>query len=254
MNLKLFSREINLRKEIIAVLLVLFAAVAGVTGYFINRSGESIIIEKPVKEALTVGNTITGTSKGTETGTAPQQEELQKPEEDIKVYILGCVKNQGVVTLKKGQMIDDAIKAAGGPTEDADLENVNLVYKLNENVMVKIKSKKDTQLVKTNSNASTGGSGNKVIEAGASAVIIKDSGGVIVDEGTSQNGVKGKVNINTALVDELDTLPGVGQQVAQDIIAYREKHGEFKAITDIMKVPGIKESKFSRIKDYITVN
>jgi len=62
------------------------------------------------------------------------------------------------------------------------------------------------------------------------------------------------VNINTAGVDELDTLPGIGEAKARDIIAYREKHGRFGRIEDIMKVPGIKQNRFESIKDFITVD
>jgi len=95
--------------------------------------------------------------------------------------------------------------------------------------------------------------------AGAGVVIIRDSGNVeILDNNSGQaNGSKavgGKININTASAEELDTLPGIGRATAADIIEYREKHGKFKKIEDIMKVTGIKENKFNKIKDYITVD
>jgi competence protein ComEA len=62
-----------------------------------------------------------------------------------------------------------------------------------------------------------------------------------------------KVNINTAGIEELDTLNGIGEATARDIIEYREKNGGFKKIEDIMKITGIKESKFNKIKDSICV-
>jgi len=161
--------------------------------------------------------------------------------DEIKVYVVGCVKNPGIVTLRKGQMICDAVREAGGLTEDADIENINMVFSLNENVMLYIKSKKEGGAV------------------GEGAVISSDSGSAAEVIGGSDDAVDGRhsirlVNINTAGVDELDTLPGIGEAKAKDIIAYREKYGGFSRIEDIMKVPGIKENRFESIRDYITVD
>jgi competence protein ComEA len=103
--------------------------------------------------------------------------------------------------------------------------------------------------IKTSSPAQPATDGGS--EAGAGITITRDSGGVIVNESA---GVKSsKVNINTANVSELDTLPGIGEATAADIIQYREKHGPFKRIEDIMKVTGIKENKYNKIKDVITI-
>jgi len=63
-----------------------------------------------------------------------------------------------------------------------------------------------------------------------------------------------KININTATVEELDSLPGIGPAIAAKIVAYREQNGKFKSIEDIMNVSGIGQSKFNNIKDFITVN
>lgn len=68
------------------------------------------------------------------------------------------------------------------------------------------------------------------------------------------NGVNKKININTASIDELDALPGIGPKIAAEIIKYREKSGEFKAIENIRKVRGIGGKKFNKIKDKISIN
>jgi competence protein ComEA len=68
----------------------------------------------------------------------------------------------------------------------------------------------------------------------------------------SAEGASGKVNINTAAVAELDTLPGIGPGYAERIVAYRESHGPFDTVEDIQDVPGIGPALFSRIKDLIT--
>jgi competence protein ComEA len=161
--------------------------------------------------------------------------------DQIKVYVVGCVKKPGIVTLTKGQMIYDAVREAGGLTEDADADNINMVLSLNENVMLVIKSKEE----------------NKA--AGEGAVVYSDSGPGAELIGGGANTVSGRdgiktVNINTAGIDELDTLPGIGEAKARDIIAYREKYGRFVTIEDIMKVPGIKKNRFESIRDYITVD
>lgn len=161
-------------------------------------------------------------------------------EDEIKVYVVGCVKKPGIVTLTRGQMVYDAVREAGGLTEDADVDNINMVYSLNENVMLVIKSKMENKAV------------------GEGAVVRCDSGSGAEVIGGGDDAADGRddmklVNINTAGVDELDTLPGIGEAKARDIIAYREKHGRFARIEDIMKVPGIKQNRFESIRDFITV-
>ena len=161
-------------------------------------------------------------------------------EDEIKVYVVGCVKSPGIVTLTRGQMVYDAVREAGGLTEDADVDNIKMVYSLNENVMLVIKSKMENKTV------------------GEGAVVRSDSGPGAEVIGGGDDAADGRddmklVNINTAGVDELDTLPGIGEAKARDIIAYREKHGRFARIEDIMKVPGIKQNRFESIRDFITV-
>lgn len=84
--------------------------------------------------------------------------------------------------------------------------------------------------------------------------IKSDSGGVLLNEKDDKDTSKGKININLATEAELDTLPGVGPSTASKIVSFREKSGNFKKIEDIMNVPGIGESKFENMKDFITIN
>lgn len=229
-----------------------------------------------------------------DTRTAEKQAEEAVPIDEIKVYVTGEVNNPGVVTIRKGQIVKDAIDMAGGMTENADAENINLAYELKENVMLKIKPKAVDDTGKSESNAVSGNSTGKTVKntgstqtnaAGSTAKastanlkntgeiktqsaqvnkseetydktiagmeIVKDSGGVVVSEKEEKEKGTGKININTALVQELDALPGIGPATAEKIITYREKVGGFKKIEDIMEVPGIGESKFNSLKDYI---
>ena len=187
--------------------------------------------------SLEIGNMFEGPGSGL-TGNTGQ---LAGNRDQIKVYVVGCVRKPGIVTLTKGQMIYDAVREAGGLTEDADADNINMVFSLNENVMLVIKSKEENR---------TAGEGAVVYSgSGPGAEVI--GGGD--DEAYGRDRIK-PVNINTAGIDELDTLPGIGEAKARDIIAYREKYGRFATIEDIMKVPGIKKNRFESIRDYITVD
>ena len=148
----------------------------------------------------------------------------------IKVYVTGEVVSPGIVDLARGATIIEAVEACGGFTENAS-GNINLVYSIDKNVTMVIKSMDD-------------GGGAAVREEAGDAVIIDDENGII----------DGKININSADVSSLVLLPGIGEKTAMDIIKYRQDNGGFLKTDDVMLVPGIKESKFSKIRDYICID
>ncbi|MCX7709364.1 MAG: helix-hairpin-helix domain-containing protein [Clostridia bacterium] len=264
MVLNIFGREIFVNKGILALILIVLVAVLGTTGYAVSKKSHSIIIQKEEEKEIEAKAAFKATE---DAKTSEKSEKAVEPQaEEIKIYVVGCVKSPGIVALKKGQLIFDAINAAGGATEEADLENVNMAYKLQENVMIRILSKKDTvessknppAAIKTASSTSKtplkGTQESKDQKAAGKAIeIIADSKGAVAGEAAAGE-TGGKVNINTASVDQLDSLPGIGVETAKDIISYREKNGGFKKPEDIMKISGIKTSKFNKIKDRITVN
>ncbi len=143
----------------------------------------------------------------------------------IRVYITGAVDQPAVYSLPPGSIVQDALEAAGGPTEDADLERINLAQELRDQQQVYVPRRGEA----------------------ASRPLI--SGGT---SGGSSTGT-GLVNINTASAAELETLPRVGPSTAQRIIAYRQEHGPFSAIEDIQNVSGIGPATFEQLKDLITV-
>ena len=161
-------------------------------------------------------------------------------EEKIIIHITGAVKTPGIVKLDDGSRIEDAIEAAGGLTEDADISNVNLAYVLDDGTKIKIPSLSDGDI------------GN------VEDVITDESGEGIIEEidstssSNSQNSTS-NININKATEAELDTLPGIGPSLASKIIEYREQNGKFSSIEDIKNVSGIGDSKFEEIKDLISV-
>jgi competence protein ComEA len=287
--MQLFGREVKLRPEAAVILIAGLMIVGCLVGYIFFADKDEIIIEtEKSDEASSKGETggivmntgidahsadnndlkadgsggaINGAAEGTGGNGGTGGESTQaaaNPVEAIKVYVVGCVKNPGIVTIEKGQMIYDAIVMAGGLTQEADSGNINMVYKLNENVMLCIKSKKEAE-----KEAKQGPDKGAEPSAGNHVVIVRESGesAVLIGDGDDGNGEGAKednktklININTATADELDTLPGVGEATARDIITFREKNGGFNKIEDIMRVPRIKQNRFDSIKDYITVD
>lgn len=153
-----------------------------------------------------------------------------KEKNQIIVHVTGQVKNSGVVSLEEGARVVDAIYSAGGETVDADLNKLNLAYILNDGDKIYVPKKEDTQ--------------TEYITSGA---------GENVSSSNAQSSDSKIININTATVDELSTLSGIGKAIAERIVAYRMQNGKFENIEDIKNVTGIGDSKFNNIKDSITV-
>lgn len=156
----------------------------------------------------------------------------------ISVYICGEVRNPGIYEAPRGVMLNDIIEEAGGLTENASVNNINLVYQITGNMSIYIPSEDEIK---------TGFTGGDIIRQDGVYVWGNSSGG-----SSDPGGSTLMVNINTAALDELKSLPGIGEVTAQAIIDYRNTT-PFSAIEDIKNVTGIGDSKFNRIKDYICV-
>ena len=152
----------------------------------------------------------------------------------IAVHITGEVKKSGVIYLKEGSRIIDAIEKAGGTTKNADLGKVNLAYVLQDGQKVYIPNKKNN----------------------ASVYISEDSGQDVIDNGntnTKTENKRKKININTANKEELQSISGIGPALAEKIVSYRNTNGKFKKVEDLKNVNGIGESKYKNIKDSICI-
>ena len=168
-----------------------------------------------------------------------QKSESERADEDGEnasafVYVCGQVLKPGVYELTGENRVCDAIEAAGGPTKDADAQLINQAAQITDGMRIYVPSKEETESVDRFA-------GNPAEPSAGSDI------GVSGSEGT------GKVNINTASKEELMTLAGIGESKASSIIEYREQHGRFSSIEDIMNIRGIKEGVFEKIKDQITV-
>jgi len=275
MDIMILDRKITIPRMVLIVAALMFAFALCYTGLLISRRSAGITFQtEPTQLSAQQGasgasgsDAAAGTSASAATGisagkgvignntgssyysgsTASSTASTRTDTAEIKVYVLGCVKKPGVVTLHAGQLVCDAIEAAGGISADADIYNINLVYPLTENLMIKILSK-SYQKPAASDNKTVKGA---VQDTGKGAVIVKDTGEGISAIGGKDTVKSAKVDINSATSDEFDTLPGIGKSTAGDIIAYRTRHGVFKKIEDIMNVPGIKQNKFDKIKDFI---
>ena len=166
---------------------------------------------------------VSAESETEEEGAVPQEE--QEPAETVYVYVCGAVNAPGVYELKKDARVFEAITLAGGMTAEAAPEAV--------------------------SQARTVADGEQIYVPTVREVQMQGSG--VEDIVTGNADVSGKVNINTAGKDELMTLTGIGEAKAQSILDYREEHGKFGSIEDLMLIEGIKEGVFNKIKEDITI-
>lgn len=187
-----------------------------------------------------------------ETESIEENDEIEKitDEEKIYVYITGEVNKPGVVILINGSRISDAIEAAGGITENADIMKVNLVYMLKDGMKVNIPSNGE---LKNNPNFEyiTMGSGDEKNDDNSSDILTNINSDTI---NKNESAFKiSNVNINTATQTELETLPGIGPSIALKIINYRKENGKFTSIEELKNVSGIGESKYEEVKKYIYV-
>ena len=158
----------------------------------------------------------------TESLTKESISEAVTVEEYIDVFISGFVNNPDVYTLKKGSIIKDAVEMAGGFSENACRDYVNLAKKLEPGEHIIIPSRDE----------------------------VKDLNPVQVEDAPNSSSL---VNINKASKEELMRLPGIGERKAEAIIKYRNSKS-FSNIEDIMNISGIKEAAFNKIKDKICIN
>lgn len=173
---------------------------------------------------------------------AGQPEEVKQVEAStLFVHICGEVMEPGVYELPAGSRIFEAVEAAGGFTEAASTSYVNLAQELSDGWKVEIPVLGESVENMASEQKMAGSEG---VAVGAVAGITGDGISMAED---------GLVDINTAAKQELCTLPGVGESRAESIISYREKNGGFTKIEDIMKVEGIKDGMFSKMKDKICV-
>jgi len=144
------------------------------------------------------------------------------PVVELKVYVSGAVRSPGVYTVREGDRLADVIAASGGATDDADLTAVNLALRVKD---------EEHWHVPTQGEAPPPATAQEAQKSSAS----------------------GKININTATLEELMTLPNIADARAKAIISYRETRGPFASVDDLLDVPGIGDGILASIRDLVEV-
>ncbi|MDO4294486.1 MAG: helix-hairpin-helix domain-containing protein [Eubacteriales bacterium] len=199
------------------------------------------------EESMAVEETDSGRTETSEASVEPPTPETAQTQPDSSgsaaapyvVHVCGAVQRPGVYELPEGSRIMDAVEAGGGFLAGADQDSCNLAEPVTDGCQIYIMTKEESsRLTETERKA-----GIQPSERSASNA----AGGT---EGLSAGGL---VNLNTADLAALKTLPGIGDSRAAAILEWREKNGRFERIEDIMKVNGIKQAAFDKLKDKITV-
>lgn len=209
-----FLKKDNLPYIIIVALLL-------VVGYQYYDSHNE---DDDAKEFLKINTSgVTDKNKVLESGSSELAIERDSDEnEEIMVHISGAVNKPGILRLDSNKRVVDALDLAGGARDDADLDKINLAAKLHDEEKIYIPKVGEVQ-----SNISS------------------------LASSPSSSASSSKININSADLNELTKIPGVGEKTAQKILDYRANNS-FSSIEDIKNVPGIGDKKFESMKDYIS--
>lgn len=162
----------------------------------------------------------------------------------VVVYVTGAVRRAGVLSLPVGSRVDAAIERAGGADRDADLGRLNLARVLVDGERVWVPRVGETappSVLGPDTGTSAGASGTGSSGGGASG-----TGG---DPGASA----AVIDLNSADATALDSLPGIGPALAERIVAWRDEHGPFRAVEDLLEVSGIGDAKFAELRDRVRV-
>ena len=211
-------------KVVLCLAVLVVAAIIGgfvLVGWpFGGEAGSSFEIQRNEEVAGAVGETQAAV------GTVAVEEAAQ---DKVVVHVDGQVAAPGVYELVEGEArVNDAILAAGGLTQDADISSLNLASKVADGQKIYVPA------------------------VGEQQAAAEASGVVAASGGVASSG-DGLININLATVDELQVLSGVGEATAKAIVEDRQNNGQFTCVEDLMRVSGIGEKKFEKIRDRICV-
>lgn len=188
---------------------------------------------------------------------------------DVVVDVAGAVKNPGVVHMASDARVSNAIHAAGGPTANADLDSINLAARLVDGTQLRVPTKSNgaavrhgletrgtraqtvppLQIDKSGYFAPVGGTAE--YKAGSSSAVSSVAPPTSASPHRSGKKAVGEVDVNTAGLEELQALPGVGAATAQKILDYRQSHGPFKSVDELMGVKGIGQKKLDKMRAFV---
>lgn len=226
----LLLRERSVMKEknrIGRILILIFIAATGILFFCdFEEDTPSVVPAETMEESLSEPEESSSVSQAA----SACAEETSADAGTLYVYVCGQVKNPDVYTLPNGSRVFEALEAAGGVTKKAQPDSLNLAGLLSDGDKIYVPAE-----------------GENTASAGSA------SGGSGSTGSASGSGSQSLVNINKASAEELQSLPGIGESKAADIISYREANGPFKSKEDLMKIPGIKEGVYKKVEALITV-
>ncbi len=241
------------RKIAIAVLFALGVALAAafLLVYFGGDDTQAVELTAPVPDA----------SEGAESGSLDNpvgepvspEDSLEDSTPELRVYVAGAVRQPGVYPLSGGDRLVDAVEAAGGAADDADLEAVNLAVRVGDEGYYYIPAKSAQPVSDANQETTaTVTPMPRFPEAATNRPATETP--VETEETVGGEGEPdGPVNLNTATQSELETLPSIGPARARAIIAYREENGPFAAVEEITAVSGIGQGILDNLQGLVTV-
>lgn len=216
------GREVCMNIEKKITIVVCSVLLIAVSLYFCAYLG--VFSQHSTSRFSASGNTTLPAATGT---TAPAAQTSQPSQERVAVYICGAVHREGLYYLEPGQRVYDLVELAGGFRKHASRDCENLARVPHDGEQIRIYTRKQWRQRQKKKSTSSGT--------------------------TQRQAQTDRVNLNQASLEELMTLPGVGQSKAQAILDYRDTNGSFGKIEDIMQISGIKDGIFQKIKDKITV-
>lgn len=163
----------------------------------------------------------------------------------VRVQVSGAVLEPGIYDVPASCRVEEAIAAAGGLTENADSERVNLVRKVRDGMQIRVPVQKAARTSRTQRKSAQA-------TAGYSASSTKKVGSTRAGAEKNNSAVQ-SVRINSASVSELQQLPGIGPALAQRIVETRNS-GRFTSVEDLLRVPGIGKAKLAKLRDYVEVD
>ena len=210
---------------------------------------EVISLLKKEENNLEINNNSDTSKDNSSSKQASLEENKESKVAKYYIDIKGFVKKPGVYEVTADNIVNDCIKLAGGLLKNADTTTINLSKKVSSEMVIYIPKKEE--VIKTTTNTTV--TKDKEIPNDAVVSDNNKSNSSISKDNNTQTPNRTIVNINTATIQELTILSGIGDAKAQDIIDYRTLNGNFKTIEDIKNVSGIGEALYAKIKDYITV-
>lgn len=213
-------------KVVVVAMLVVIAMASGLAMATLGGESDGVTFER---DATSVERADTGSEDASDDGDPSSDSKRASAASEVYVDVGGAVVTPGVYRLREGARVAQAIDAAGGLTPEADVAGLNRASRVVDGQKIYVSHVGEQQTV-----SDVAGSGPG--EASASASVVSNL-----------------VNINTANAAELQTLSGVGPSMAQSIIDERTQNGPFTSIEDLMRVSGIGEKKFAKIKDCICI-